>query len=239
MKTRPRVSRQAATRTERPGRREAILLAAEKLFARQGYHATSIRQIAAEADVQPALVDYYFGQKHELFLAIFAHWRATLDERLQLLAQAREEAPRAERLRRVVQAFVQPVLRLRTSSEGEYYAQLVARELVYRSPQAEQVLAEHFDPLALAFIPALQSACPGSTHGAAAWAYQFALGALLHHISDKRVERLSLGENRAADPAAAPLLIDFICAGISAVLIPGPDRLATLSPSTTTKRRST
>ncbi len=237
--TNPRTSRRAVDRSERPDRREAILLAAEKLFARHGYHAVSIRQIAAEAGVQPALVDYHYGPKHELFLAIFAHWRGTLDERLQLLAQASAGKPGAAMQRRVVQAFVQPVLRLRTSSEGEYYAQLVARELVYRTPEAERVLAEHFDPMAHAFITALQSACPGSTRAAAAWAYQFALGALLHHISDNRVERLSRGENTAADPAAAALLVDFICAGVGAVLAPAAGRRAATPIQPTVKRRST
>ena len=51
-----------------------------------------------------------------------------------------------------------------------------------------------------------------------AWAYQFALGALLHHLSDTRVERLSRGANRPNDPAAAAWLIAFITAGIDAAL---------------------
>ncbi len=41
--------------------------------------------------------------------------------------------------------------------------------------------------MAHAFIDALHGACPGSTRPQAAWAYQFALGALIHHISDHRV----------------------------------------------------
>lgn len=216
--TRP--ARRAADRSERPDRQQAILLAAEKLFAQHGYRAVSIRQIADEAGVPLALVSYYHGQKHELFRAIFNHWRGTVDERLALLAQACEGRPGPAMLRRIVEAFVQPVLRLRASSEGEYYAQLVARELFYRTPEAGQVLAEHFDPMAHAFIDALHAACPGSTRAAAAWAYQFAVGALLHHISDERVERLSRQQNRPADPAAGPLLIDFISAGAAVVLKP-------------------
>jgi hypothetical protein len=72
--------------------------------------------------------------------------------------------------------------------------------------------------MAHAFIDALHAACPGSTRAAAAWAYQFAVGALLHHISDDRVERLSRRQNKPADASAAPLLVDFISAGIGAVL---------------------
>lgn len=222
MEARTRPARRAADRSERPDRQHAILLAAEKLFAQHGYRAVSIRQIADEAGVPLALVSYYHGQKHELFQAIFNHWRGTVDERLALLAQAREGRPGPAMLRRIVEAFVQPVLRLRASSEGEYYAQLVARELFYRTPEAGQVLADHFDPMAHAFIDALHAASPGGTRSAAAWAYQFAVGALLHHISDDRVERLSRQQNRPVDPAAGPLLIDFITAGAAAVLKPAP-----------------
>ncbi|MCB1979545.1 MAG: TetR family transcriptional regulator [Burkholderiaceae bacterium] len=218
--TRPRTGRVRSVPGERPDRRAAILLAAEKLFAEHGYHAVSIRQIAQEAGVPLALVGYYFGQKHELFHAIFAHWRGTISERLALLAQA-EASPRdAHYLGRIVNAFLQPVLQLRASSEGEYYALLVARELLYRTPATEQVLADFFDPMAHAFIAALQAACPGSTRAQTAWAYQFTMGALLHHLIDHRVERLSLGANTPHDAQAAPLLTAFITAGIGALLLP-------------------
>ena len=75
----PPKTRARAAVHNRPDRRAAILLAAEKLFAEHGYHAVSIRQIALEAQVPLALVAYYYGQKHELFHAIFAHWRSTID----------------------------------------------------------------------------------------------------------------------------------------------------------------
>ena len=231
-----RSARRRTVEGDRTDRRQAILLAAERLFAERGYAAVSIRQIADAAGVPPALVDYHFGQKHELFIAIFHHWRDTIEQRLQRLREARAEAD-GDALRRVVEAFVMPVLALRCSAEGEFYAQLVARELVYRTPQAERVLAELFDPLAHAFIDALHAIAPQAGRAHAAWAYQFALGALLHHISDHRVERLSRGANRAADPAAAALLVDFIRAGIAAVL-PAPRTPPPVPPAATPRRRA-
>jgi AcrR family transcriptional regulator len=200
---------------DRPDRKDAILLAAEKLFAQRGYHAVSIRQIADEAGVPLALVGYYYGQKHELFAAIFAHWSPTIAERLARLRAAVAAGGR-DLLRRIVEAFVDPVLRLRASPEGEFYALLVARELAYASPEADEVLRRQFDPMARAFIQALQGALPGWTRADAAWAYQFALGALLHHLSDHRVARLSGGEAQANDPAAHERLIRFIEGGIRA-----------------------
>ena len=72
----------------RPDRRQNILDASQRLFARYGYHAVTIRQIAAEAKVPLALVGYYFGQKQELYDAIFAHWGGTVAQRSVDLREA-------------------------------------------------------------------------------------------------------------------------------------------------------
>lgn len=52
-----------------PVTREAILAVARRRFATRGYEATSVRGIAAEAEVDPALVIHYFGTKEALFVA--------------------------------------------------------------------------------------------------------------------------------------------------------------------------
>jgi AcrR family transcriptional regulator len=223
--------RTRASAAVRGERRQAILLAAEKLFAEHGYHAVTIRRIADEAGVPLALVGYYFGAKHELFHAIFEHWRHTIDERLARLRLARQPSDEGDALRRIVSAFVEPVLQMRASAEGEFYALLVARELAYRTPEASPVLAEFFDPMAHAFIDALHRACPGSTRAQAAWAYQFALGALIHHISDHRVQTLSRGRNVPNDAHASVLLIDFVSAGIAAVLRPKNSSIPSRNPT--------
>ncbi len=61
---------------KRPGRprgasdtRDRILTNARELFARNGIGNTSIRSIAAAADVDAALVHHYFGTKEQLFAA--------------------------------------------------------------------------------------------------------------------------------------------------------------------------
>ena len=46
---------------------ERILCAARELFSRSGYDRTTIRAVAAEAKVDPALVMHYFGSKEDLF----------------------------------------------------------------------------------------------------------------------------------------------------------------------------
>jgi AcrR family transcriptional regulator len=51
------------------GTREAITQAARRQFSDLGYDRASIRSVAAEAGVDPALVVHYFGSKQRLFLA--------------------------------------------------------------------------------------------------------------------------------------------------------------------------
>ncbi|MFC4768110.1 TetR family transcriptional regulator [Effusibacillus consociatus] len=48
-----------------------ILLAAKKLFAKQGFDGTSVRQICEEAGANVALVSYHFGGKENVFHALF------------------------------------------------------------------------------------------------------------------------------------------------------------------------
>ena len=61
--------RRSGRRPGDSGTREAILEAAKESFAASGYDATTIRGVAREAGVDPALVHHFFGTKQELFAA--------------------------------------------------------------------------------------------------------------------------------------------------------------------------
>ena len=61
--------------------RARILDTAEGMFARQGYAATSVREVAEAADVNPAMVHYYFGSKKALL-------RQVLEQAFEPLARA-------------------------------------------------------------------------------------------------------------------------------------------------------
>lgn len=61
-------SRRSGRRPGAPDTRGAILAVARESFATRGYDATTIRGVAREAGVDPALVHHYFAGKHELFV---------------------------------------------------------------------------------------------------------------------------------------------------------------------------
>jgi AcrR family transcriptional regulator len=62
---RPRSGRRAGD----SGTRDAILEAARRRFAEHGYDGATIRGIAGDASVDPALVHHFYGSKEELFAA--------------------------------------------------------------------------------------------------------------------------------------------------------------------------
>src|SRR5258708_3094500 len=76
--------------------REAILKAAEEVFAREGFAGARIDTIAAESGYNKSLIFHYFGGKEGLYLAFF-HCIATLNKRSKrlqvMLLQALFELP--------------------------------------------------------------------------------------------------------------------------------------------------
>jgi AcrR family transcriptional regulator len=73
-------------RIDDPGRRSQIIRAAARVLGRQGYGATSLKDVAREARVAPGLLHYYFESKEELLLEVvmvmerqmIAEWQAAI-----------------------------------------------------------------------------------------------------------------------------------------------------------------
>jgi TetR/AcrR family transcriptional regulator len=64
--------------------RNALLSAARSLFSQRAFKAVSVRELAAAAKVNPAMVNYYFGDKQGLY-------EAMVEESLGPLLEALEE----------------------------------------------------------------------------------------------------------------------------------------------------
>lgn len=58
---------------EKPSTSDAIIAAAFRILARDGFQALTARNVAQEAGTNLALVNYYFGGKKGLLLALYDH----------------------------------------------------------------------------------------------------------------------------------------------------------------------
>lgn len=123
-----RVARRDAAAT-----RAAILAAAKCEFSRRSYDHVGVRDIAARAGVNPALVNRYFGSKPGLFAAAYAG-----SFRLQALLQG-DRATVGERLAR-------HVMRKRVPQGGDPLM------LLFRSATSEKALPMIRRALAARFI---------------------------------------------------------------------------------------
>ncbi|WP_448949822.1 TetR/AcrR family transcriptional regulator [Labrys neptuniae] len=102
-------------------RRNNLLDAASRIFARQGYEAASVDDIAFEAGIGKATIYRYFSSKEALFEAVFAQALDDLEVRLD--AALLREGDFATRLTHLVAEIV-PTVRthlstIRDLSEGE------------------------------------------------------------------------------------------------------------------------
>ena len=87
-----------------PLRREALLAAAEEVFARSGYHGASLDDIAHAAGVSKALIYEHFVSKRELHASLVTAHVEEIFRRLEANAQAGTTGE--ERLRGGIDAFL-------------------------------------------------------------------------------------------------------------------------------------
>lgn len=108
-------------------RRERLLRAAEREFARVGVAGARTRDIAAAAGVDQKLIGYHFGGKQGLYHAVLRQAAETLAAELAPLAELAASDPEIA-LREVVQLVA------RTTEQHEDLVRVVVRELLDGRP---------------------------------------------------------------------------------------------------------
>src|SRR5487761_2263421 len=88
-------------------KREHILMVAEKLFGENGFDGTSVRDIAHQANVNLAMISYYFGSKEKLLEALI-EYRASFTT-LQELNKDEVLTP-IEKMDRVIDFYVDKIM---------------------------------------------------------------------------------------------------------------------------------
>jgi AcrR family transcriptional regulator len=168
-----------------PDTKQRILDAAEHLFARDGYHATSLRGITTTADANLAAVNYHFGSKEALLEAVIVRRLDPLNEirrgQLEALLQKAELAGELPSCREVLRAFVEPTLRLRQQgSEAEDFISLIGRTLAEPRGIAMSIFLRHMQPLLQRIFQALALSLPALTEQDLFSRMHFTMGCLSH-----------------------------------------------------------
>ena len=111
-------------------KKEHIISSAIELFAERGFEGTSIRDLAAKADVNIAMVNYYFGSKDKLFEAMVVQKASYMREKLEEIANDKSKSE-IEKMDTVIEAYVNRIL-----SQHQYH-RIIHQELMLK--QREEV----------------------------------------------------------------------------------------------------
>ncbi|WP_322995749.1 TetR/AcrR family transcriptional regulator [Castellaniella sp.] len=205
--------------------RDAILDAAEHLFAGQGHDKTSMRQITKAAGVNLSAVNYHFGSKDALIEAVFQRRLTDLnDERLAIL-DALEAQAHGQPLKpsAIVEAYFGPLVRHACSAGAERRAFIPLQSTNQSDPngaitalfEAERSIVAH------RFTRALLASLPGVPETEIVWRFHFMLGATAYAImgaeSSNQILNLS-GVNDLDAPALLSRLMAFLLGGLRAPL---------------------
>ncbi len=209
--------------------KDKLMDAAERLFARRGFHGASLRDITAAAGVDLALVNYHFGSKKRLLEAVLERRGQVLnEERLRRLAEVRlRAAPRAPSTEAVVGAFLDPILeRLAHAGPGWHnYFSLIA--FVNNSPEfGRKLMGKTFDAVVREFIGAVMASLPAAPPEDIYWGYNFLTGALTLSLAETgRLDALSDGLCRSNDVAALKARLGpYVAAGLRGLVVRQPKR---------------
>jgi AcrR family transcriptional regulator len=177
--------------------RNAILEAAERLYADRGFADVTLRDIVAAAGVNLAAVNYHFGSKDELIAELFVTRSLALNrERLSELRAAEERGGGRAEISEVLRALVGPSLRgcLGPDKQRSAAARFMIRASIESVPPIRKIKNREIDHLRR-FAAAMKRSLPGRDDVDLYWGLHFALAMAHQTIRDsERLTKLSEGK---------------------------------------------
>lgn len=207
-----------------PDTKQRLLDAAEKLFADEGFHSTSLRAITGRARVNLAAVNYHFGSKEALLDAVIERRLSPLNavrrDNLEAVRDNARSSGRRPHVEEALRAFIEPTLRFRESGPGaEAFIALLGRILAEPDATLRELFIRRIKPIFLLLFQVLGEALPELDEKILFWRLQFVLGAMGHTMCWAG----RFGELPEELPAPAEdsetlvrMLLDFLTAGLEA-----------------------
>jgi AcrR family transcriptional regulator len=113
-----------------------ILQVAEQLFADEGFDGTSVREIAKIANINIAMISYYFGSKEKLLEAIVIYRIGSMGLKLENLIQ--ENSTPIEKIDKIIEYYIYQI------NQNRHVHQIVHNEI---SNKKRQINIEAFTEL--------------------------------------------------------------------------------------------
>lgn len=199
--------------------REKLMGAAEQLFAERGVEAVSIRDIAAAAGVNSALIAYHFGGKEELFLAAYRAVAAPINAERQRRFDALEKLSPGPSVEEILEAWMRPALVDYVDAEHARFAKLALVGALYDQGGPGRLGPDVFHDVNDRFIGFLQRALPNLPRATLVWRLYFIIGAVMM-AARQRARGMATLSNGECDPrdneALYQELVAFATAGLRA-----------------------
>lgn len=165
--------------------RERILDAAERLFAQKGFHLTSMRTLAREAQVNLASISYHFGSKEALLEKVIERRLRPLNQlRMEKLKTVRETAVREGRRPRAkdaLRAFIEPAFAFNESLPvNKSFLALAGQAFSESDGTVRIIFTRQIEPLFSLLFEIMKEALPDLPEDVLFWRLHFTIGALGH-----------------------------------------------------------
>jgi len=168
--------------------KERILNEAEALFAQKGYRGVTVREIINAAKCNLSAVNYYFGNKENLYIEVFrSRWvpRAKrLHECFRNLLVAQSSPSPSAVIEALARTFLEGPL---SDEERQRHYQLMTRELAQPGEAfdlvCEEVMRPHYSELGRL----LRSITPEETEGESLTLKMMSINAMVHYFNFARL----------------------------------------------------
>ncbi len=197
-----------------------ILDGAEQMFAREGFHNTSLRALTDLAEANLASVNYHFGSKEALLQTVIERRLLPLNrirqEKILNVAQESSALPEAEALLR---AFIEPTMEFRNSSPGARdFISLIGRSLSEPDETVRNCFMDLSQPILQVLFEALHQALPQLSPAILMTRLQFIMGTMSHVMCMSSPSVFNNPElpQPLDDNALVEQLIKYVLAGLEA-----------------------
>lgn len=200
--------------------RDRLIEVAARHFAEHGQQGASQRAIQREVGVNPSTVNYYFGSKDLLYLAVIEDALSLIQkQRLDLLMKIPENLPAKQHNRELLEAYIAPHILGTKTERGYNYARILARLLLVTPTDTTEIVEEYVHPVREKYVDSLSKIFPAVSRNRIYEVLRMSVGLMamapirvgIHALTDKAIDQM------VSD------VVEFAAIGFETLCVPNND----------------